>query len=790
VIGQTLGHYRVLEQIGAGGMGVVYRAHDERLDRDVALKVLPAGTLADEAARKRFRKEALTLSKLNHPNIETVHDFDTQDGADFLVMELIPGITLDQKLLAGALPEKELLRLGQQLAEGLAAAHAEAVIHCDLKPGNLRLTPDGRLKILDFGLAKLLQPASVTALTESLSQAHDTVTGTLPYMAPEQLRGEPADARADIWAAGAVLYEMATGRRPFDAKISTALAGDILHKPPPSPRQLKPELSPKLEDITLKCLEKDPDDRYQSARELAVDLRRLAAPASTAVVAVAPPTRRSWKFATAASFALLVALMAAVAILNPAGLRDRLLGRNARSQIKSIAVLPLENLSRDPEQDYFADGMTDALIAGLAQINSLKVISHTSMMQYKGTRKPLPQVGQELGIDAVIEGSVLRAGDRVRITVKLVETATDRHLWARTYERELREVLKLQDEVARAIADEVSASLTPQETVRLASARALNPEALDLYLKGRYQENDVSIEGFNRAIEYFRGAIGRDPNFAPAYAGLAESYHALAVFGGGPPRELYPKAKEAAAKSLELDVTLSDAHISQGLIKTFYEWDWPGAEAEFKRALQLKPSSAEGHHLYFLYLTGMMRLHEASREIEQARALDPLNVAFNRNSARLTWMMGNFDQAIEHYREILKRNPNFISAHRELGYVFAQKGMMAAAIDEELKAVSLSRDPYTLASLGRVYAIAGKRNEALKVLAELQEQSKRSYVAAFHIAEIYAALDQKEDALRFLEKAYQEHHPYLLWLRWYPSFDTLRSEPRFQDLVRRMNFPP
>ncbi len=316
MIGQTLGHYRVLEQIGAGGMGVVYRAHDERLDREVALRVLPAGTLADEVSRKRFRKEALTLSKLNHPNIETVFDFDTQDGVDFLVMELIPGITLDQKLLGGPLPEKEVLRLGQQMAEGLTAAHEQSVIHRDLKPGNLRLMPDGRLKTLDFGLARLLQPVSEVAVTASVTDTH-SVTGTLPYMAPEQLRGEPADGRSDIWAAGAVIYEMATGRRPFDAKVPTALAGDIQHKQPPPPRQLRPDLSPKVEDFILKCLEKNPDDRYQSARELGVDLRRLAAPVPTSATAVVPPTKKTRKAVMAVSLALPLALVAAISHREP-----------------------------------------------------------------------------------------------------------------------------------------------------------------------------------------------------------------------------------------------------------------------------------------------------------------------------------------------------------------------------------------------------------------------------------------------------------------------------------------
>ncbi|MGH9602674.1 MAG: protein kinase domain-containing protein [Terriglobales bacterium] len=402
MIGQVLGHYRVLEQIGSGGMGVVYRARDQRLDRDVALKVLPGGTLTDESARKRFRKEALALSRLNHPNIETVHDFDTQDGVDFLVMEHIPGITLDQKLAAGALPEKEVVRLGRQLAEALGAAHAEGIVHRDLKPGNLRLTPDGRLKILDFGLAKLLQPVSETAPTESLRETRG-VAGTVPYMAPEQLRDEPVDARTDVWAAGAVLYELATGRRPFEAKLATALTDDIIHHPPPAPRQLQHHLSPRLEDIILKCLEKGPENRYQSAKEIEVDLRRLEI--TETVAGLRPRVQRgvSRRAAFLGVGIGLLALAAALVGLNVGEWRDRLFSRPTPTRIESLAVLPLQNLSGDPEQEYFADGMTEALIADLAKIGTLRVISRTSVMQYKGMWKPLPELARELKVYALVE---------------------------------------------------------------------------------------------------------------------------------------------------------------------------------------------------------------------------------------------------------------------------------------------------------------------------------------------------------------------------------------------------
>ena len=439
LVGQTLGHYRIAEKIGAGGMGEVYRAHDEHLNREVAIKVLPSGTLSDESSRKRFRNEALTLSRLNHPNIATVHDFDTQAGVDFLVMEYVPGTTLSEKLAAGPLPEKEAARLCVQLAEGLTAAHERAVIHRDLKPGNLRLTADGRLKILDFGLARLVQPVSGDAETETLTQTR-AIAGTLPYMAPEQLRGERVDARSDVWAAGVVLYEMATARLPFEGKTSAVLTDQILHGHATSPQRLQPRLSARLADIILKCLEKDAENRYQSAKELQVDLRRLISPTSSASIVAGAPRKRT---------------------------RSR--------RIRSLAVLPLNNFSRDPEQEYFADGMTEALICNLAKLQAVKITSRTSVMRYKGSETPLPQIAAELNVDAVVEGSVMRVGPRVRITAQLIHAASDTHLWAESYDRDFEDVLLVQSEIARAIAREIQVAITPEEAKRLAAHAGSTP---------------------------------------------------------------------------------------------------------------------------------------------------------------------------------------------------------------------------------------------------------------------------------------------------------------------------
>ncbi|MFB3154728.1 MAG: protein kinase, partial [Candidatus Acidiferrales bacterium] len=479
MIGKTLSHYRIVEKIGAGGMGEVYRARDEHLGRDVAIKVLPAGTLADEQARKRFRKEALSLSKLNHPNIATVFDFDTQDGTDFLVMELVEGVTLSDKLAGGPLPEKEITRLGLQLAEALEEAHERGVVHRDLKPGNVMVTPKGQAKILDFGLAKLLRPdvASATATTESFTETQ-AAAGTLPYMAPEQVRAENVDARSDIYAAGAVLYEMATGQRAFPETQTGRLMDAILNRAPQPPSGLNRRVSPGLEGIILKALEKEPENRYQSAKELAVDLRRLGIPGSAAAVLSArrPATRRRMVWAAGVA---LVALLAVLVGLNVGGLRERLLGGVVPGQITSLAVLPLENLMGDPEQDYCVAGMHEALITELSKIGALTVISRTSAMRYRNTDKSVPEIARELGVDAVVEGSVLRVENTVRITAQLIEAATDRHLWADNFDRELRDILALHSDVARAIARQIRVTLTPKEESRLAAARPVNPEAFE-----------------------------------------------------------------------------------------------------------------------------------------------------------------------------------------------------------------------------------------------------------------------------------------------------------------------
>ncbi len=789
--GTRLGRYEVIRLLGAGGMGEVYLAKDERLEREVALKVLPTGTLADESARKRFRREALALSKLNHPNIETVHDFDTHEGVDFLVMEYVAGETLDENLAAGALPEKMIVSLGTQLVEGLAAAHAQGVIHRDLKPGNLRVTPDRRLKILDFGLAKLLQPVSEGSQAETVSRTQAAV-GTPPYMAPEQLRGEQVDARTDIFALGGVLYEMATGQRAFQEETSPRLTDAILHQAPVTPRAVNARVSPDLERIILKCLEKDPERRYQSAKEICVDLRQLGTPSGEAAVSPAISPGSKWPAMGVMSALGGAAVLVLLIGLNVGGLRERLFGGASASRIESLAVLPLENLSGDPEQDYFADGMTDALITDLSKISALKVISRTSSMRYKSkNRPPLPEIARQLGVDALIEGSVLRVGNRVRITAQLIEAATDQHLWAENYERDFVDILTLQGEVARAIAEEIKISLTPQEMGRLQVTRQIDPEAHELYLRGRYQwEKRTNEEGFRQASQFFERAIEKDPAYSPAYSGLADVYVLQPTWGFAPPWEALPRARAAALKALELDEGLAEPYATLGFIKWTYDRDWSGAERDYRRALELNPNYATAHHWYGLLLSALGKHREAIAEIESAARLDPLSPIISNNLGRVLYHARRYDQAVHQFRKTVEMHPEFYLAFLELGMAYSQMGRHPNALAAVEKGKLLPEvTPYS-GFIGWIYARSGRKDEAERLLRRLHELSTQHYIDPGTIAIIYTGLGRTEEALTWLARAYEARGAFLIVsLKVNPVWDPLRSDPRFQDLLRRMGFP-
>ena len=780
-IGQTLGHYRILEKIGAGGMGTVYRAHDERLDRDVALKVLPPGGLENDAARRLFRKEALALSRLNHPNIAAIYDFDFDAGIDFLVMELITGVTLASKLALGALSEENILQFSQQIALALEHAHGYGVVHRDLKPGNVIIRSDGQLKVVDFGLAKLVT-IDESAPTESLSGIHG-LAGTLPYMPPEQIWGKPPDFRSDIYSAGAVLYEMATGKRAFPGKVPTAISEAILHTDPVSPRQLSPTISSALESLILKCLQKDPVTRYQTARELFVDLQQVRTACPDITGGGKPATVRA-RWVPIASLIAILAVAAPISFLKVRAWQSRTKAASQIPSIRSLAVLPLENLSRDPEQEYFADGMTDELTTELAHISALRVVSRTSAMLYKRTTKTLPQIARELQVDGVIEGSVLRSDGSVRINTQLVQAQADKQLWAHSYQRELKDVLQLQGELAHDIAEQIKIKVTPQEQLRLATTRTVNPGSHEAYLRGLYHWNKGTEEHYRDARNDFEEAIALDPNYAPAYAGLADYFWATDEL---PPRAAMPRARENVLKALAIDDGLADAHKTFAIINFYGDWDWVGAEKEFKRALALNPSYSEGHRMYSLYLSAMGRVDDAFAEIQTAQRLDPLSLSTSVTAGWISYYGRQYDRALQQCRSVLELDPNWSTAHECLGDAYTAKGNFPEAIAEcQQAATDSGDDPVRLASLGRTYALAGRESDARKILAALNQASRTKYIAPYFFAIIEGALGEKDQAFASLEKGFAGRDPYLARLRVDVAMDPLRSDARFKILLRRV----
>ena len=540
----------------------------------------------------------------------------------------------------------------------------------------------------------------------------------------------------------------------------------------------------------MKCLEKEPENRYQSAKELAVDLRRLGAPSTTQVVPARVAADKRWVWALAIIGSVTVVTLLLVLVLLNVGWRERLLGRATPGRIESLAVLPLENLSGDPQQEYFADGMTEALITELGQISALRVISRTSAMHYKGTRKTLPEIARELKVDGVVEGTVSRSGKRVRVTAQLIEAATDRHLWAKSYDRDLQDILALQDEVARTVADEIKVKMTSHEQVRLASARPVNPEAHELYLKGRYFWNKRTEEALKKGLEYFQKAIDIDPNYALGYAGVADSYFTLGNNGFLAPRETYPKARAAALKALEIDDSLAEPHVTIAGIKEEYDFDWAGAEKEFRRAIELNPSYAVAYHSYAWHLAKTARLEESIAEIKRAQELDPLSLVINMNVGRMLYYARRYDQATEQYRKTLEMDPNFAWAHYLMGVAYEQKGRYEESVAELQKAVSPSEvNTIRLAALGRAYALAGRRSEAFNILEHLKLSSKQRYVEPTGVALLYASLGDKDQAFAWLEKAYHERSLMVFVLKADARFDSLRSDQRFQDLLRRVGLP-
>ena len=808
-------------------MGEVYRAVDTRLTRRVAVKILSALLKDSPDHRQRFEREARAISSLTHPHICTLYDIGHQGDVDFLVMEYLEGETLAARLARGPLPLEDVLRYGVEIAEGLDEAHRHGVVHRDLKPGNVMLTRTGA-KLLDFGLAKWV-PRPKGLLDESISgqsthsgdlTAEGALVGTLPYMAPEQLQGRATDARTDLFALGSMLYEMVSGRRAFVADNSAGLISAILAHEPPLASGVPPSVPQGLQHIIRRCLAKDPEQRWQTARDLAAELKWFqqnaepGTPARAEGVALEDARERlpfgllrRRRTTALAVLSLAAGLLAAWQL----GVFSRRGGREtaARPAIESVAVLPLANVSGDPDQAYFVDGMTDALITGLSRMGLSRVISRTSVMSYRGTGKQLPQIGRELNVDAIVEGSVWRAADRVRISAQLIDAATDKHLWADAYERDLRDVFALQAEVAGAITRGIRGRLEPHDQRRLRPTRVADPRAYDLYLKGRYSWNQYTEEGWNTAIGYFNQAIAIDPNYSPAWAGLADSYYQLSSLVLRPD-EAIPKARSAALTALKIDDELAEAHASLGIIKAQYDWDRTGAERDFKRAIELDPNYATAHQWLGMHYFAGGRFAEALVSLERARQLDPLSLFISVTAVWPLANLGRYDEAIQQVEKIIEMHPEVADAkaylHDLRGEVYLRDGRYDEAVTEMLQGYwtrTLCGDSNEVrAALKRAYALSGMMGYRQKQLelakkkysTDVELAKKRSpprYVSPFRIAELHARVGEKDQAFVVLEQCVRNRDESLLWLKAESlknnsPWEGIRSDPRFADLLRRV----
>jgi serine/threonine protein kinase/Flp pilus assembly protein TadD len=789
---QTVSHYRIVEKVGEGGMGVVFRAHDGRLNRDVALKFLPAELMNDKNARALLIREARTASALNHPNICTIYDVGEENGQNYIVMEFVKGRSLTEQIPENGLPADTVIRYGEQIADAMAHAHEHGVIHRDLKSPNVIVTSAGRVKVLDFGLAKHMTPGEISLQTKSISTltSEGAIVGTMHYMAPELFRGESADARSDIWALGVILYEMANGKRPFRGKTSYELSSVILHEDPP---RLADNIPLGLRAVIEHCLAKDPQQRYQHASEVRAALEALrtnsaVVPASAIQPSpVAAPARFSPALVISAS--VLALLLVTALVWKFVETKRHGAPTVGAGSIQSLAVLPMENLTGDPKQDYFADGMSDALITELSQVKKLRVISRTSVMQYKDKHESPAQIAQELGVDALVEGSVLRSGNRVRISAELVQPQTGQNLWAQSYERPVADILTLQSDVARDIVTQIQIQLTPPEQERLAKTRTVVPAAYDAYLQGNYYASKRTGEAVTQAVGEYRQAIQLDPTYAPSYAGLAAALTLEADYTDVPTAQVLPEAEAAAAKALQLDDGLGSAHAVLGFIR-LYRLEWPGVMDEFERAIQLNPGDANSHHWYALALAAAGRNEEAISEMKLAQELDPRSLIINANLSWVYYLARKNDEAVLQAQKTIAMDSSFAVAHGYLGQAFLAKRENEKALQELQQALRLSGNETSFkAELANAYAVEDKKQEATAILRDLLQMSSRQYVSPYSVALVYAGLGDKDAAFRWLDKAYEERSVRLINIAVHPRFAGLRDDPRFAALVRRIGLP-
>ena len=831
MIGERVSHYDIILKLGTGGMGEVYLAQDTKLDRKVALKILPADVASNHDRMERFVREAKSAAALNHPNIAHIYEIGEYQGTSFIAMEYIDGVTLREEINRARTELKKMLKYLQQVAEGLAKAHAGGIVHRDLKPDNIMITRDLYAKILDFGLAKLTeqtpQPSSSEAVDKDAPTAvmpkqlstPGVIMGTVGYMSPEQAQGRNVDQRSDIFSFGCILYETATGLRPFESDSVIDTLHKILHSAAPPIKDANPSAPIDLQRIVRRCLAKDPDERYQSIREVAIELRDLrreledgaqsnttpSAIGSTANSAeaaqltssspglsTAPPSSSAEYIVSGIKrhkIAVLLALLVlAVAIV---GLTAYLHARNTEIAIESIAVLPFANQTHDPDTEYLSDGLTESIINSLSQLSNLRVIPRNSVFRYKGKDSDPLAAGKELGVRAVLTGRTVQRGEKLIVSAELVDVRDNKQLWGEQYSRKTADALAVQQEIAREISDRLRPRLSGQEQRQLVKRETSNPEAYQLYLKGRYNLEKRTKEGTNKAIEYFQQAIDKDPNYALAFAGLSDSYLLLSVAiprSSFPPKEAFPKAKAAAMRALQIDDKLAEAHTSLGHIKVVYEWDWSTAERELKRAIELDPNYATAHHWYGFDLAAVGRFDEAIREIRKAQEIDPLSLIINASAGWVFYYARQYDQAIEEQRKTLEIDPNFTIAHARLAQAYEQKGMYKESVEEYLKAETLlgGENQEETAALRQAYNVSGVRGFWQKELDLAIKRSKGQYVSAAIIAGYYAHLGEQEQALQWLEKAYEQRNTQLVFVKVDPRWDGLRSDPRFVDLVRRV----
>jgi serine/threonine protein kinase/cytochrome c-type biogenesis protein CcmH/NrfG len=766
------GKYKIIEELGRGGMGIVYKAEDTKLKRRIALKFLPPELTRDPDARERFIQEAQAASALDHPNICTIHEIeDTEAGQMYIAMACYEGESLKEKIARGPLEVEEATDIAIQIAQGLAKAHQKDIVHRDIKPANIMMTDEGVAKILDFGLAKL---AGQVRLTRA-----GTTMGTVAYMSPEQARGDAVDHRTDIWSLGVVLYEMLTGELPFKGEYEQALIHSILNDRPQSVTTVQEDLPPELDRIVGKAMAKDAAERYQYARDLEADLKSLRKRMETERVEKKPTGPLSLKRKLLYAAGGLLVLLAILFLVKITVFKEQ------QKPIDSIAVLPFQNLSADPEQEYFSDGMTDALIAELSKIKALRVISRTSVMRYKKAEKPLPQIAKELNVTAIIEGSVQRAQDEVRITAQLIRAAPEKHLWANSFIKDFKNILALQSEVAQAIAKEINITMTAEERQQLAGSRPVDPEAHEAYLKGRFFINKFTEADIRKGIAYFEQAIAKDPSFASAYTGLAEGYDNLYSIGLMPAKEAFSKIKALALKALSIDKSLAEAYVFIGDAE-FYDWKWKPAEENFKRAIELDPNYVTGHFYYAFYFLMMKRYDEALAEVQRALELDPLSTGANYVLISTLWDTQQYDRALAQAKEMLNIDPNPSYGYFQLGQCYLAKKMYAEAIAHYRKAIELG-DLISLAPLATAYVLSGNVMKAREILDDPRTKKLPSAL----LATIYASLGEKERGLELLEKAYEEREMALLVINaspkgFLPAQDSLLADPRFQALMKKI----